>query len=149
MNKGYALHYLEKYNEAIESYDKSLDIEPSKEAYVFKAYTEEELGNHNEAIECYEEAIKLDLNYDIAYNRKGQLLYLMNDFEAARDACMKALSISSEYADAYFNLSMIYMKLGEFNTAMSSLKMAIAIDEQFKEHALDEDIFNGYLETIL
>lgn len=149
MNKGYALYHLDKFNEAIENYNKSLDIDPNKEVYVFKANAEERLGNYNQAIECYEEAIKLDSNYDIAYNEKGLLLYNINKLDEARKACMRAISISTDYADAYYNLSLIFAKLGEFNTSMDYLKIAIDLDEQYKDYAQDESVFNGYLKTIL
>lgn len=143
-NKGYALYCSEKYNEAIENYNKSLNIEPTKETYVFKAYAEEELGNSAQAIECYDKAIHLDSNYDIAYNRKGQLLCYMGIIDDAKQACSKAVSINSNYADAYYNLSVICAKLGDFSTAINYLKTAISIDKEYVHYAQDEEIFNDY-----
>ncbi|WP_160680638.1 tetratricopeptide repeat protein [Clostridium sp. C8-1-8] len=147
-NKGYALYCSEEYNEAIESYDKSLNIEPTKETYVFKAYAEEELGNYTQAIGCYDEAIRLDANYDIAYNRKGQLLLHMGVIDDARQACSKAILINSEYADAYYNLSVICARLGDFGTATNYLKTAISIDEEYIHYAQDEEVFKDHEELI-
>lgn len=139
MNKGYALYCKDKYDEAIENYNKSIDIEPIKEAYVFKAYSQEELKNYNGALESYNKAIELDDNYDIAYNRKGQLLCYMGMLNSASESCSKAISISNDYADAYYNLSVILAKMGDFNESANYLKVAISIDKVYIQYAKAEE----------
>jgi tetratricopeptide (TPR) repeat protein len=53
-NKGYALIQLEKYEEAIECYDKAIKIEPNDAlAWDTKGIALVNLGKNNEAIECY------------------------------------------------------------------------------------------------
>ncbi|PJI07265.1 MULTISPECIES: tetratricopeptide repeat protein [Clostridium] len=144
INKGFALQSLERHREAIENFDKSIEIMPSKEAYVFKADSEGRLKQFMEAINCCDEALNLDLNYDIAYNMKGQFLYVTKRFNEAKRIFLKAISINSNYADAYYNLALTYAKLDDFKASMDYLKVAIKIDRQYIVYAKEEDILKDY-----
>jgi len=60
-NKGYVLFTLGKYNEAIKSFDKALEIAPGMlggMVWSIKADALKALGKNNEALECYDKALE-------------------------------------------------------------------------------------------
>jgi tetratricopeptide (TPR) repeat protein len=62
--KGLALYNLRKYNEAMESYDRAIKIDPNNAyAWYNKGNALYALGEYNEAMESYDRAIKIDPNY--------------------------------------------------------------------------------------
>jgi tetratricopeptide (TPR) repeat protein len=59
-NKGNAHYRLRKYSEAIECYDRALELNPNLAvAWYNKGITLKELGKHSEAIECFNMADRL------------------------------------------------------------------------------------------
>ena len=59
-NKGSALDDLERFQEAIECYDKAIELNPNySNAYCNKGLALKNLKNHQDAIECYNKAIEL------------------------------------------------------------------------------------------
>ncbi len=58
INKGVALGYLGKYEEAITCFDNALKIDPHDlEAWYNKGVALENLGRHEEAITCFDNAL--------------------------------------------------------------------------------------------
>lgn len=147
-NKGYALYYLERYYEAIVNFNKALRIKPCKETYVFKAYAEIELENHREVIDCFNKAIDLDSNYDIAYNDKGQYLCTIGRYDEGKECLEKAISISDDYADAYYNLAILNVKSKNVDNAIMYLRKAIDCDHEFLEYAKEEIIFKEIINIL-
>jgi tetratricopeptide (TPR) repeat protein len=74
--KGYALHNLQRYDEAIASYDKAIEINPNDaDAWHNKGTALDELGKYNEAIACYDKAIEINPDsLDIKANLAEALL---------------------------------------------------------------------------
>lgn len=78
-NEGVAFYNQEKYDEAIASFDKALEIDSnyakSKEylthAWNHKGIALGEQGNYSNAITCFDKAIEIDPNYAEAWYRKG------------------------------------------------------------------------------
>ena len=85
-NKGGALYSLGKYDEAIECYDKSIEIDPDNPVvWNNKGLALNLLGKHNEAIASYDNAIKIDPNDADVWNNKGLALHALgNDDEAKK-----------------------------------------------------------------
>jgi tetratricopeptide (TPR) repeat protein len=62
-NKGVDLYNQGKYDEAIQAYNKAIEIDPLDEvAWSNKGNALDDLGKHDEAIEAYDKAIEINPN---------------------------------------------------------------------------------------
>jgi tetratricopeptide (TPR) repeat protein len=81
--KGDSFFQLKKYEEAIQFYDKSIDLDPCSACYENKGNALKMLKNYVEAINCYEKAIELDPLNSTAYRGKGDTLYYLKMYDKA------------------------------------------------------------------
>ena len=66
VTKGTALYYLGKYEEAIATYDKAIEIDPQyADAWNNKGSALGCLGKYEEAIAAYDKAIEIDPQYAV------------------------------------------------------------------------------------
>ena len=71
------LHYIDlgRYDEAIQYYDKALQIDPNDTvALNNKGVALSDLDRYDEAIQNYDKALQIDPNYTDALNNKGNAL---------------------------------------------------------------------------
>jgi Flp pilus assembly protein TadD len=95
-NKGIALEDLGKYDEAIQAFDKALELDPQNaEAWSEKGYALGELGKYDEAIQALDKAIELDPQNAEAWSEKGVVLELLNKTTGADAAYASANELSN------------------------------------------------------
>ncbi|CAD8045608.1 unnamed protein product [Paramecium primaurelia] len=93
LNEGWALNNLNKYQEAIECYDKAISINPKNDlAWSNKGWALNSLNKYQEAIECYDKAISFNPKYDFAWNNKGYALHKLQKYYDAISCYDQALS---------------------------------------------------------
>ena len=81
LNKGEALAQLKRYQEAIESYNKTIELNPNdSDAYLNKGNALDDIKRYKEAIDCYNKVIELKPNdsRDAYYNRNLTLEKIKN-----------------------------------------------------------------------
>jgi curved DNA-binding protein CbpA len=84
-NKGGALYSLGKYDEAIQCYDKAIDIDPDNPVvWNNKGLALSSLGKYDEAIQCYDKVIGIDPNDADAWNNKGLALSSLGNADEAK-----------------------------------------------------------------
>ncbi|MBI5574595.1 MAG: tetratricopeptide repeat protein [Elusimicrobia bacterium] len=106
-NKGNALNSLGKYAEAIECYDKVLEINPrDAESWNNKGDAFGKLGKYNEEIGCYNKALEINPRLADAWTSKGAALGNLGKYDEAIKCCGKALEINPDLKNAY-NLKQI------------------------------------------
>ena len=95
---------LGKSEEALESYDKSIELclndDKDANTWASKGNTLLGLQRYSEAIECYNEALKLGGNNPIILNNKGVAHMELDDFEEAMECFTKVLSEYPNDSDA-------------------------------------------------
>ena len=75
--KGNALFNLKKYHEAIESYEKALELNPDDNlALNNKGMAHSEIKDYEKAIECFDQSILTNPSYIVAYHKKGRKLVI-------------------------------------------------------------------------
>ena len=102
--KGNILSELERTEEALDCYDKALelclDITPDSAMWNRKGNALMELGRYDEALKCYNEALKHDSGNDAFICNKGVALLELNRYEKAIECFRRALVINPSNEDA-------------------------------------------------
>jgi serine/threonine protein kinase len=112
-NKGFSLASLGHLEEAIESYDQVLALEPQNtNAWNSKGVCLKKQGNVKEALRCYEKAIECDRHNASAWNNKGSLLAALGKFTEAIVQFNKAIEVDPSNESAWLSRAMAEDRLG-------------------------------------
>lgn len=104
-NRGNAKSNLGLHREAIEDFDKAIELNSSDfMAYNNRGTAEIKLKNYIESIKYFDKSIELNKNNDIAYNNRGTAKSNLGfNGEAIKDYS-KAIELNPNYAQAYLNM---------------------------------------------
>ncbi len=128
-NKGNALATLDKYSEAIDCFDKAIELNPNHaRAYSNKGNALYDLDNYSEAIDCFDKAIELNPNHAHAYSNKGNALYDLGKHSEAIDWFDQAIKLNPNYAPAYINKGNALYDLGKYSEAIDCFDKAIELN---------------------
>jgi len=143
-NKGVVLGNLGRSQEAIECYDKAIQIDPNyADAWYNKGLILGRLGRGDEEIACYDKTIQIDPNYADAWNNKGAALGKLGR-EDEEIACYdKTIQINPNYFVALYNKARVYAKRKENENALESLAKAISINKDSIQWAQSDESFSG------
>jgi len=116
---------------AVRAFRKSIDIEPSPEAYTLLGLSLERLGRPAEKKKCCRAALRLDPDYEeahynlaVSYKSEGQLVKAERHFR-------RAIEIDSKYAMAYAELGNLLRKKGEYREARRILRRSVRLDPNY------------------
>ena len=117
-----------KFQEAIESYNKAIQIKPDyAEAYSNRGIALKELGELEEAVESCNKAIQIKPDYAEAYYNRGIALKDLGQLEEAIESYNKAIQIKPDCADTYNNRGIALKEIGQLREAVESYNKAIQI----------------------
>lgn len=132
--EGSAYAKIKKYQEALNSFDKLLKIQPNDaQAYNNIGNVYNEQGQNCEAIAAYEKALSLRPDYAEAFYNKGNAHKTLEDFDKAVTAYKAAIIHNPKYAQAFYNLGVVQQKLGDPKAAVKSYTKCIKINPNFSE----------------
>ena len=129
MNLGNALAGLGRTAEAVESYKRALEIDPTDSAAYYNlgnAYTAME--NLKAALEQFCKALAFDTENAEKYYNYANTALALDLYEDAAAGYRRALEIAPGYIDAQCNLGTVLLKMGRSDEAVASLRRAI-VDE--------------------
>jgi superkiller protein 3 len=142
-NKGNALYYLARYTEAIEYFERALELTDKRapEAWNNKGNALAELHRYQEAIECYDHALLLRPDYPEAWNNKGNTLTKFGRHEEAVKCLSTALKIRRDYPEALYNLAVSFAELKDKENCIKALKQALKLRPILKNRARPNPAF--------
>jgi tetratricopeptide (TPR) repeat protein len=132
-HKGYEQQMAGEYQQAIESYTRSIAAFPTAEAYTFRGWTYSFLGNYEQAIvECMQ-AIKVDPEFGNPYNDIGAYLIEQEKWDEAIPWFEKAIVARRYEARGYphFNLGRVYEHKHDWQKAKECYAAAYAMDKRY------------------
>ncbi len=115
--------------EAIELYEKSIDVEPTAEGYTFRGWAVSFLGYLDEAIEDCKKAIQLDPEFGNPYNDIGVYLMQLGKFDDAVPWLQHAKR-AKRYEPRHFpylNLGRVFLAKGDQMRALDEFVKALEI----------------------
>lgn len=122
-NKCLTLINLNRFNEAIECYDKALKINPNNvKAWNNKAFALHNLNRLDEAIECYDKSLEIDPNFISSLRNKAFALRTLNRLDEAIECYDKVLKIDPNDFDVWNNKA---FSLHELNRSDELLNVMI------------------------
>ena len=113
--------------EAIEMYEKSIDVEPTAEGYTFRGWAISFLGYLDEAIEDCKKAIQLDPEFGNPYNDIGVYLMQLGKFDDAVPWLQHAKR-AKRYEPRHFpylNLGRVFLAKGDEMRALDEFVKAL------------------------
>ena len=129
IQKGKMLFNNSKYEEAIQSYDQVLVMDPrSIDALNGKGLAFNNLGRYEEAITWFDKAIKIDPTFIHTLNNKGVTLANLGRYEEAITWFDKAIKIDPNFVDALYNKGGALGELGKYQEAIVWTNKALDID---------------------
>jgi tetratricopeptide (TPR) repeat protein len=133
-NKGVSFGNLGKYNEALECFDRALDINPKyAKALLDKAIGLLIMERAKEALECSDKALEIDPEYNIAWCTKGMSLRRLNKLEESIACFDKHLKVDPEYIMASSEKGMALLELGRFREAIHCFDKVLMLEPEKEE----------------
>lgn len=124
---------LERFNDAIKTFDKVNKINPeyakfssvNHQLYNFMAYSFAKVKKKEKAIEAIKKAIELDLEESNYYDSYGEILMMFGNYEEAVIQLEKAKELRFTPIETYINLGKCYFELGQYKKALENLEIGI------------------------
>ncbi len=140
---GQALYFLEKYDEAIQSFQKARQQQPSNiDAILGVARAYEDQGRLKEAEEQYNAAVTLWPIYWGGYNERGAFYFAQGQFERARKEWEQVINLNPDGPSGFVNVGNAYFKLGDYPKAEYYFRLAL--EKKATEKETTEDAYTGW-----
>ena len=127
--KGCALLDQGKYDEALQAYDKAIELDPTFViAWTNKASVLLKLGMYNECLQASEKVIQLDPNIAMVWINKASALLMLGMYNEGLQASEKAIQLDPNDAGAWTNKAFALLMLGMYNEGLQASEKAIQLD---------------------
>ncbi len=134
LNEGNDYFVKEKYEQAIASYDKAINIKPDDhEALLYRGSALDELQRYSEAIASYDKAVAIKPDYHEAWNNRGISLDNLQRYSEAIASYDKAIAIKPDDHQAWYNRGVSLDDLQQYSEAITSYDKALAIKPDYHE----------------
>ncbi|HEX3502800.1 MAG TPA: tetratricopeptide repeat protein [Xanthobacteraceae bacterium] len=133
-NRGNALLALRRFDEALASYDRAIELRlDSSEIHTNRGNALHELKRHQEALASYDRALALRPDHIEALANRGVALLALERFEEALAGCDRALALQPDFAEALCNRGLAQYRLTRFAEALASHERALALRPDYAE----------------
>ena len=95
------------------------------------------------AVVCYKESIRLQPDYEHAFNNLGNLMKMRKQFSEAETLLSRATQINPKFAAAFMNLGIVQMSRGKLDTAEESYQRALNLRHVYPD--CEYNLANLYL----
>jgi len=127
--KGNALYYQAKYDEALQAYEKAIELDPnSANAWTGKGNALAYLARYDESLQAYEKAIELNPNFSYAWTGKGTALAYLAKYDEALQAYEKAIELDPNFANAWQGKGNALYMQNRNDEALQAYEKAIELD---------------------
>ena len=128
-----------KLDEAIELYQRSIEVCPTAEAHTFLGWTLSFQGLLEEATEECLRAIEIDPEFGNPYNDIGVYLIEKGEYDEAIPWLQKAMA-AKRYEPRHYphlNMGRVLVRKGRFQEAIQEMKRALAIEPNYTQARIE------------
>jgi len=130
--KGLMLYDEGKYEEAIDTWLKEIEIAPKRaKPYNNIGLIYRKLGDFYSAIKFHEEAIKIDPASGHSHYSLGLVYYDLEDYKKAKELFLRAIELDYYNADVYYSLGQTYKQLADYENAIKAYENTIKLYYNF------------------
>lgn len=131
-NRGAALQKLQRYSDALASYDKAIALKPNyANAHYNRGSNLKKMNRPDDALASYEQAIALNPNHAEAHNNRGVTLQEMKRYDEALPSYERAIALNPGYTEAYYNLGTLLVSKGLMASAEKMFLKAFDLKPDF------------------
>jgi tetratricopeptide (TPR) repeat protein len=128
--QGYCLGILKRYDEALASCDKEIELNPNSiPGWDKRSIVLGRLGRYDEALTSWDKVIELDPNYVRAWDNRGYVLYHLRRYDEALVCCHKAIELGIELDEqssfVFLNKAETLLALNRWDEGTAALEDAI------------------------
>lgn len=128
-NKGWCLGILGRWNEALASLEKVIELEPDNEiAWADRGTALGYLERHNEALVSFEKAIELNPDDSLNWANRGAALLSLERYDEALESFEKAIKLDSNNVFAWHNRAKALSDLEYYEEALASYNKEIELN---------------------
>ncbi len=141
LDEAMKLDDLGKYEEAIATYKKVIELAPNWEApYYDMGISYDNKKDYQTSRKLYEKAVELAPNYGTAWERLGTVCHDLKDLDAAERAHKKAMVFLPKSRTPYWNLSLVYCDRKDYKRAYELLLRAKNLPEGTSMERIDNNL---------
>ncbi|MUL35554.1 tetratricopeptide repeat protein [Gloeocapsopsis dulcis] len=128
LNLGTLYYTTNRYQLALDTLNKALQLEPSKAIHYYSiGQVLEKVGAFPQAIHAYEEAINIDSEWIDAYNNLGNIFLKAGKLEEAESIYQKAIAANPNHFGSYLNLGNVLMERRQVDAAVETYEKALRL----------------------
>ncbi|MTJ21125.1 MULTISPECIES: serine/threonine-protein kinase [Dolichospermum] len=125
-NQGNTLIQLQRYQEALATYEKAVDIKPDyPQALYGQGKALFQLKKYQESLIAYDQAIQIQPNYLEAWTNRGFVLVRLKRYSEAIATVDKALQLKNDDPQIWQLKGDIFIKISQYNDAIKAYEQAI------------------------
>ena len=133
-NLGNAFYFKEKYQDAVECYEKVIEIKPDyADAWYNKGVAFGNFDQYEEALKAFDKAIELKPDYADAWSNKGVAFGNLDQYEEALKAYDKAIELKSDHAYAWYNKGLAFGNLDQYEEELKAYDKAIELKPDYAD----------------
>jgi tetratricopeptide (TPR) repeat protein/tRNA A-37 threonylcarbamoyl transferase component Bud32 len=130
--KGLSFDRLGRFNEALQCYDKALEIDKTLPVlWNNKGLALNHIGKYQDAIPFFEKALKINSEFGFAWNNKGISLEHLGHYDEAICCYDKAIEINPLHIEAFYNKGNAFRAMGHLEDAINCYDKALQIDPSY------------------
>jgi tetratricopeptide (TPR) repeat protein len=127
-NQGTVLAALNRHQEALASYDRSLALQPDADTLNNRAIALQALSRFQEAVFAYDGVLAAKPDHAQAWSNRGNALQELRRYPEALASFDRALKSKREDVQIWTNRSITLWSMGDFREALSSADRALSIN---------------------
>ncbi|MDB9308891.1 tetratricopeptide repeat protein [Aphanizomenon sp. CS-733/32] len=125
-NQGNTLIQLQRYKEALATYEKAIDIKPDYPQAVYgKGKALFQLKKYQESLIAYDQAIQIQPDYLEAWTNRGFVLVRLKRYSEAIATVDKALQLKNDDPKLWQLKGDIFIKMSQYNDAVKAYEQGI------------------------
>lgn len=130
-NKGEIEFRIGNFDNAINSFTKSIEFDPSKSTYIYRARAYIQSNKYKQALQDLNKVIEIDSTFEPGYVERGRLKNLLQDYEGAVADFTKSITLNNNKLDPYYahySRGLIYMDQGKYELALQDFDRSLELD---------------------